>query len=567
MHYTKKLIVGGIVAVGVFIASIGTSSAETIIRFPWFGLGDTIASGYSLVHFTLPDTNTNNFQGGIFWLPNRDLTTPIELTEPTWSNENKTRVCRKQIRGLYYNERRWQRLLPMDELSLVYLRNINSNYNGLTVAWWWYTTCSGGTEALAQTAIYWQTTYTEAWIWSSNITAWLMYEPNNNTYSTTKLGFYPSLAYFNNETPLGYFLDSYGWIPGSDGTIWFIGGWFMGHISVLNDVATGNGINNLFEKKGNSICQRGSSTCVYGWNADAWLDTSWYFSILGNTLLSRGGVDLLWRQSILGNPRNTSSIIFSDLINTSDILNWLRKNANTLCVWKTWYTDISSSSDDSVVCINNGGGIAIDPLIIDLTNSDYNKKDFIIRWRDVILQWNIDDDVSTLNIFVDEGNLYLKPNTAAFNGGRGYWLFNKDLIPLWYSGNVAASPSTWYSYGQLLRWNIFINGLIVWFSGTTTYPKPIDIPNKYYVYGRVASLNTAFNPSTWRTKMLTDMFGSSEYSDLAPYVNLSSVFTWKCEVWEKAVWTDGMPCALSNDFFKNSALILMREYIPTWLLQ
>jgi hypothetical protein len=58
------------------------------------------------------------------------------------------------------------------------------------------------------------------------------------------------------------------------------------------------------------------------------MDTIWNISVLGNVLLSRGGLEASDRQSVLGNPSMQSSVVFSDVVNTADILNKLRKNAD-----------------------------------------------------------------------------------------------------------------------------------------------------------------------------------------------------------------------------------------------
>ena len=449
----------------------------------------------------------------------------------------------------------------MDSTSLTYLKQIHSSYDDLTISGGWYTTCSGWVAHLAGSDIYGQITlnYPPDEPTVTTLTAWLMYTINNKI-SDSLVGFYPSLSYFNNETPVGYLFDSVGWV-------WFVGGRFDNHDGLLSALTGNKGINDLFTGNTKSkICYNGG--CIDE-NLDAWWDTAWNLAILGNTLLSRGWLDLTNRKSLIWNIGISSAIMFSDLLNTSDILNELRRNASSLCVGKTW-----NDSDGSVVCINDDSDR--DPVVIDLSSTDsYDKKDIIIQKRDVILQSTMSDDgdgnLPTLNIFIDQWNLYLQPDTPQFftQTTGSYRKFDANALPVSLSDGVTTGTLlATGTYGQLLRGNIFVNGLVLGFSGDLTNPAPWIIPHKYYIYGRLASLNTALSASEWRKAMVSSMFGEAT-PDLLDYLSLSTdVFTWTCWLWSSwSYGTDWTPCGLSWDVFKGSAFILIREYIPTGLFQ
>ena len=114
------------------------------------------------------------------------------------------------------------------------------------------------------------------------------------------------------------------------------------------------------------------------------------------------------RLSMLGHPLNSSVVVFSDVTNTSDVLNELRKNASNICKGSTWRDE---SMNGTMPWNNNNGNInaaqlagrrvlciaseaadhisytsASTPVIIDLsTPAEYNGVDIVVRGRNVIL--------------------------------------------------------------------------------------------------------------------------------------------------------------------------------------
>ena len=98
--------------------------------------------------------------------------------------------------------------------------------------------------------------------------------------------------------------------------------------------------------------------------------------------------------------------MFSDLINISDILNELRRNASSLCVGKNWIAPSGfAGAQGSVVCIKDPDSFA--PVVIDLSDTDsYDRKDIIVQGKDVILKntmsYDNDGNLPMLNIFIDQ---------------------------------------------------------------------------------------------------------------------------------------------------------------------
>ena len=133
------------------------------------------------------------------------------------------------------------------------------------------------------------------------------------------------------------------------------------------------------------------------------------------------------RQSVLGNPNRNSSIVFSDVINTSDILNTLRKNADAACRGQQKITDGGTlawliSGNPRTVCIYNDNGTdefdvgysSDVPVVIDLGEpNDYNGIEIVVKGRNVVLEGSVPGNEYALNLFVDNGNVLLKNGTFA----------------------------------------------------------------------------------------------------------------------------------------------------------
>lgn len=90
---------------------------------------------YSDLSFTY---GGNSNEGTIFWQEPVTLTGPVTITMG-----NASKICSKQLKGIYYSNVRGIRLRPLDQESLTTLKLANTEYNNLTVANGLYTNCSG----------------------------------------------------------------------------------------------------------------------------------------------------------------------------------------------------------------------------------------------------------------------------------------------------------------------------------------------------------------------------------------------------------------------------------------
>lgn len=113
--------------------------------------------------------------------------------------------------------------------------------------------------------------------------------------------FVSSVQYFNNQTPLGYIFDN---IAG----VGFIGGLLSlsGHDDIMAAVNSGGYIDNIFTfatgSKTDIVAHVDGNEYSLSGSLNGGLDTLWRIAVLGNILLSKGGLGESDRRSILGNP-------------------------------------------------------------------------------------------------------------------------------------------------------------------------------------------------------------------------------------------------------------------------
>ena len=238
-----------------------------------------------------------------------------------------TRKCTKEIRGLYFSNAHGDRILPLDQDSLSGLAAIDPSYHDLNISGGRYTSCTGmagGGSATGQDiySIYGQINYTWTGGTSRKLQAGRKYDFANNAI-ITGMPLVPSLQYFNNQTPLGYMYDT---VAG----LGFIGGQMTSgqNEAVLNDLNSGAAINDIFQFTDGSTTVLNAHTTwgdfTFTGELNPGINTLWHIALLGNVLLSKGGLSSADRTSILGNPDQQSSIVVSDKMNISTVINQLK---------------------------------------------------------------------------------------------------------------------------------------------------------------------------------------------------------------------------------------------------
>jgi hypothetical protein len=137
----------------------------------------------------------NNFAWKIFLLDSIDNSEIISLS---WDTKN----CRKQLRWFMWNSARWNKIRPLDSQTLLEFRDIDSSYDNLEIAGWWYANCDWDS-----THIYGAITHNRKSIEYVMI-AGVTYDFLNNNYNTI----FSDNLNSNTNTIDWYYFDSYGWI-------------------------------------------------------------------------------------------------------------------------------------------------------------------------------------------------------------------------------------------------------------------------------------------------------------------------------------------------------------------
>lgn len=457
--------------------------------FPWLNQ-PSLQSKYSEIHFSSP---WNNFWWWTFWLNTESL--PVAQEIKIWTKSIK---CTKQLRGIYYNAARWSRLWPLDQKSFKLL-NEEGGYSWLVLDWWLYTSCWSDT--------YWIFGYIKYSFWwiDSYIIAWTKLNYLKNQYLTD---FANSFEYLNNVTPLWFIWDSIWWI-------WFVWGTLSWSEKLIGELNNWSNINSSFVNSwGNIVSTNPNWVIIWSWSSQA-QDTMWNILIQWNTFISTA-IAPDEKRALLGNVEKRTILMVSDL-NPSDVINKAKKNAETLCRWKTYFTKerwTSKLNDnkENVLCYKD-----VENLEIDLSAERHKDKTIIMNNWNVTLKNSMNKNWHPLDLFIDWWVLVID--------GLPEWKlqktsFNQDGYP---SENEAEEKSSWI----FMKWNIVINWILIW----GTFDKPGSIKNKVHLLWRIAFLNTPTTSSEWRKTQVNSVLGTKIYE---PRISLENVFDWYCNFNGKA---------------------------------
>lgn len=468
----------------------------------------SLIARFSPVHFNTPG---NDFGGGFFWFSTKSL--PEAWVTVTAGSE--TRTCYKQVRGLYYNSQRGDRLWPLDDAT----KNLLSgSYSSLQISWWLYTTCNG---IDGQYSVYWAIKYTRGGA-VSYLIAGVPLNFTNNSYDNTK--FLNNMQYFNNTTPLGFVFDS-------AGGIWFVGWILSGQsnlVSFLNQ--TWNTVNEAFGYDVN----RNIISSTWSWLLSGWViswstaqDVMWNILVQGNVALSKS-INIYERKAFLGNLERRTVILNGSEINSASIINLAKKNAEKICRWTEyveWQNSITLTAG-SKSCYRNIG-----VLIIDLQDEDsYKNKTIIVKnWNVSLRNWSMKSNSPALDLFIDQGNLYLS-NDLAWN----YEDFNNDWFP----------DSTWIvNSGMFLKGTFVINWLLLGWEWTTW--TTIGFNHKLHLQGKISTLNTPTQPGTGRFMQVNNIFSWFGDYIFNNRISLENVFVWECGL--NGISTDWTSCSSNSN--------------------
>lgn len=116
-------------------------------------------------------------------------------------------------------------------------------------------------------------------------------------------------------------------------------------------------------------------------------------------------------------------------------------------------------------------------------------KTIIVKKGDIILGEAMGLEDEAINIFIDQGNLYLKNPTSTGN--------LKEFDAFGFPAQHADDSNSRANY---LKGNFVINGLIMGIGQDNATPTPLN--NKWYINGKIASFNTYGDPSEKRITTL-----------------------------------------------------------------
>lgn len=483
------------------------SQAEIMLNFTNINM-PSLQDKVSLVHFTAPG---NNFVGSFLRLPTKSI--PDITIEVTGTGYTDTKICTKQVRGLYFNSQRGKRIWPLDTETLTLLKNQSSSYDNLSITWWLYTTCDSGNNY----GIFGAITYTR-WGKETYLVAGTKLHYTDNKIIADMAN---NFQYFDNKIPIGYIYDS-------NGGIGYVGGSLSGHENLINYLNNGGSIQSWFIYSWETILANniGRETIIE--NGNSAMETMRNLIIQWSVGLSKS-IEETERTSFLENVNEKTVIYNGNDINSSTVINFAKQKAQSLCQWKK-INPVFIWSTDTVLCYENYN------LTIDLASDDYNNKTIIVKSGNVILQGGMQENSSPLNLFIDKGILYLpaaiSPAAFTINGFPGTPSVNEWLY---------------------IKGNLIINGLVLGNTGA-------GFTNKLHIQGKIIMLNTPVVPTPWRIDQIESMLGS----DYNNFINLQNVFTRTCKL--DGTSSDGSPC-ISDKVISTIPLVILNGNYPSSLLQ
>ena len=533
--------------------------------------GKYLAQYFSAVHYSLWG---NDIGGGFFWREVEDLATPVTIS----ANGTGNVECYGRVKGFYYSSQRGERLWPLDEESQNQLRNLNTNYDDLAMKWWRYTRCQGN-----ENNIYGKITHTYK-DKSYDLIAGVSYNVTGNKL-TTPPALRCNFQRLNNAIPFGYIYDSAGGIGilGASiksnvmkrATAWDANAYrdiHSFHKEYLGQLENWKCVSDIFDHDGqNPRYNEGSIPNYSSDNLDRLLDFG--FGSAQTTLFKLGIRGIIWlsselsnnsRGSIEGNQAGTSLLLNTDN-SIAGIVNLARQRAEELCRNK-WQAVPGTEQD-----LNNKAGQV---LCYD-GNRDRNSRilrvngydtvaALIVKNADVfLLNYQVTrNNAAITNLFIDKGYLFLLDEARD----------KSHLQKFDQNGYQTQDPSNpWISYGNFLRGNFIVNGLIIGMKSDASQFTPIK--NKLVIHGKVASYNTYTTPDDNKKQVIKDILDSDGRGNIEEgrlkFIGLDQVFKWSCNS-ATGTGSDGTPCIgtdKGSSFITNKAFSLIDMDLSSPLFQ
>ena len=531
--------------------------------------GKYLAQYFSAVHYSLWG---NDIGGGFFWREVEDLETPVTIS----ANGTGNVECYGKVKGFYYSSQRGERLWPLDGESQDQLRNLNTNYGDLAMQWGRYTRCQGN-----ENNIYGKITHTYK-DKSYDLIAGVSYNVAENKV-TTPPALRCNFQRLNNAIPFGYIYDSAGGIGILGASIkssvmkratkWDANAYrdiHSFHKAYLGQLENWKCVSDIFDHDGQNPRYNDGSIPDYSSDKlDGLLDFG--FGSAQTTLFKLGIRGIIWlsselsnnsRGSIEGNQAGTSLLLNTDN-SIAGVINLARQRAEELCRNK-WKEVLGSEQDLNneawqVLCYD--GSKDRNSRILRVNGYD-KVAALIVKNADVFLPnyQKTQNNAAITNLFIDKGDLFLLDEARS------------DLQKFDQNGYQTQDTSNpWISYGNFLRGNFIVNGLIIGMKSDARQFAPIK--NKLVIHGKVASYNTYTTPDDNKKQVIKNILDSDGRGNLQEerlkFIGLDQVFKWSCNS-ATGTGSDGTPCIgtdKGSSFITNKAFSLIDMDLSSPLFQ
>lgn len=533
--------------------------------------GKYLAQYFSAVHYSLWG---NDIGGGFFWREVEDLETPVTIS----ANGTGNVECYGRVKGFYYSSQRGERLWPLDQESQEQLKQLNPTYADLAMQWGRYTRCQGN-----ENNIYGKITHTYK-DKSYDLIAGVSYNVTGNKL-TTPPALRCNFQRLNNAIPFGYIYDSAGGIGILGASIkssvmklatkWDANAYrdiHSFHKEYLGQLENWKCVSDIFDHDGqNPRYNEGSIPNYSSDKLDRLLDFG--FGSAQTTLFKLWIRGIIWlsselsnnsRGSIEGNQAGTSLLLNTDN-SIAGIVNLARQRAEELCRNK-WQAVPGAEQDfgnraGQVLCYD--GNIDRNSRLLRVNGYDAVAA-LIVKNADVfLLNYQVTrNNAAITNLFIDKGYLFLLDEAR-----------NKSDLQKFdqngYQTQDASNP--WVSYGNFLRGNFIVNGLIIGIKSDASQFTPIK--NKLVIHGKVASYNTYTTPDDNKKQVIKDILDSDGRGNLQEerlkFIGLDQVFKWSCNS-ATGTGSDGTPCIgtdKGSSFITNKAFSLIDMDLSSPLFQ
>ena len=532
--------------------------------------GKYLAQYFSAVHYSLWG---NDIGGGFFWREVEDLETPVTIS----ANGTGNVECYGRVKGFYYSSQRGERLWPLDQESQEQLKQLNPTYADLAMQWGRYTRCQGN-----ENNIYGKITHTYK-DKSYDLIAGVSYNVTGNKL-TTPPALRCNFQRLNNAIPFGYIYDSAGGIGILGASIkssvmklatkWDANAYrdiHSFHKEYLGQLENWKCVSDIFDHDGqNPRYNEGSIPNYSSDKLDRLLDFG--FGSAQTTLFKLWIRGIIWlsselsnnsRGSIEGNQAGTSLLLNTDN-SIAGIVNLARQRAEELCRNK-WQAVPGAEQDfgnraGQVLCYD--GNIDRNSRLLRVNGYDAVAA-LIVKNADVfLLNYQVTrNNAAITNLFIDKGYLFLLDEARN----------RSDLQKFDQNGYQTQDTSNpWISYGNFLRGNFIVNGLILGIKSDAIQFTPIK--NKLVIHGKVASYNTYTTPDDNKKQVIKNILepdSGRRVEEKLKFIGLDQVFKWSCNS-ATGTGSDGTPCIgtdKGSSFITNKAFSLIDMDLSSPLFQ